>query len=85
MLSAGSILGPLEVEISRLSPQASGLPEAILAFAATILWVILALIALIVFREPIARFLSTVGGRLSKISVAGIELELAAAPKAELS
>jgi hypothetical protein len=85
MLSAGSILGPLEVEISRLSPQASGLPEAILAFAATILWVTLALIALIVFREPIAKFLSTIGGRVSKISFAGIELELATAPSVQLN
>jgi len=85
MLSAGAILGPLEVEISRLNPQHSQLPEAILAFAATMMWVVLALIALVVFRVPIAKFLSTIGDRVSKISVAGFELELAPVPSARLS
>jgi hypothetical protein len=85
MLIGGIALGPTEVQISRLDPASSRLPEAILAFAGTAIWGFLALVALIVFREPIARFLSTVGGRLSKISVAGIELELAKTPSAQLS
>ena len=36
-------------------------------------------------RKPIAQFLSTIGGRLTKLSIAGVELELAAAPNIELS
>ncbi len=79
------MLGPTEVQISRLDPPSSHLPEAILAFGGTAIWGFLALVALIIFRKPIARFLSTVGGRLSKISIAGIELELAKTPSAQLS
>ena len=79
------MLGPIEVEISRLDPPSSRLPEAILAFAGTAIWGFLALVALIIFRKPIATFLSTFGGRLSKISIAGIELELAKTPSAQLS
>lgn len=85
MLIGGIMLGPIEVQISRLDPPTSRLPEAILAFAGTVIWGLLALVALIIFRKPIARFLSTVGGRLSKISIAGIELELAKTPSAQLS
>src|SRR5579863_9497511 len=84
MMDIGAILGPVEVAVSRLD-SSSHLPEAILGFAATAMWGFLVLIVLIVLREPIAKFLSSVGGRLSKISVAGIELELATAPNAELS
>src|SRR5216683_2036716 len=85
MLIGGIMLGPTEVQISRLDPPSSHLPEAILAFGGTAIWGFLALVALIIFRKPIARFLSTVGGRLSKISIAGIELELAKTPSAQLS
>jgi hypothetical protein len=85
MQIGGIILGLTEVQISRLDPPSSRLPEAILAFAGTAIWGFIALVALIIFRKPIARFLSTVGGRLSKISVAGIELELAKTPSARLS
>jgi hypothetical protein len=84
MLFDGAFLGPIEVGISRVEPPSSHLPEAILGFAGTAVWGLLALLALILFREPIARFLSTIGGRISKIAFAGIELELASAPKAEL-
>lgn len=85
MLIGGIMLGPTEVQISRLDQPSSRLPEAILAFAGTAIWSFLALVALIIFRKPIARFLSTVGGRLSKISIAGIGLELAKTPSAQLS
>lgn len=85
MVIGGITLGPTEILISRLEPPSSHLPEAILAFAGTAIWGFLALVALILFRKPIATFLSTVGGRLSKISIAGIELELAKTPSAHLS
>jgi len=85
MLLAGVILGPTEIHFFRLEPSPSHLPEAILAFAGTAIWGFLTLVALILFREPIARFLTTVGGRLSKISIAGIEMELAQTPSAQLS
>ncbi len=83
MLIVGAILGPIEVELARTDTP-SHLPEAILGFAGTVIWGGFALLALILLREPIARFLSSIGGRLSKLSIAGIEFELAAAPNAEL-
>ena len=85
MLIGGIMAGPIEVLVSRLDPPSSRLPEAILAFAGTVIWGFLALVALIIFRKPLAKFLSTVGGRISKISIAGIELELAETPSAQLS
>ena len=85
MLIGGIMPGPIEVLVSRLDPPSSRLPEAILAFAGTAIWGFLSLVALIIFREPLAKFLSTVGGRISKISIAGIELELAETPSAQLS
>lgn len=85
MLAAAIFVGPLEIAVSPSSADASRLPEAILGFAGTALWGLIALMAIIVFRHPLAQFLSSVGGRLTKISVAGIELELAESPKAELN
>ena len=84
MFSLGAIVEPIKVEISRQEPS-SHLPKAIFGFAAAAIWVFFALVALIMLREPLARFQSTVGGRLSKISFAGIELELAAAPSVQLN
>lgn len=85
MLAAAILVGPLEITVSPSNTDASRLLEAILGFAGTALWGLIALIAIIVFRHPLAHFLSSVGGRLTKISVAGIELELAQSPRTELN
>jgi hypothetical protein len=87
LLKIGLIkIGLIKISICLFDPAPSHLPEIIVGVASAIIWGSIALIALVVLREPIARFLSTVGGRLTKLSFAGVELGLiAAAPDAGLS
>jgi len=85
MMLGAAIIGPIEVVVSASEPSSSHLPEAILGFASTVIWGGIILLALIVFRVPIRNFLATLGGRITKLSIVGVELELAAVPKAELT
>ena len=49
---------------------------AIAAVLEAIAWPLLVLFGLILLKEPISRFLSVIGNRISKVSVAGVSLEL---------
>ena len=46
------------------------------AVVEAIAWPLLVLLGLLLLREPISKFLSGIGSRISKVSVAGVSLEL---------
>lgn len=76
---------PLKVELTQLpAPEHHSVLISILAVLGTLLWVIFSIYVVWVFKEPLGEFLKALPDKLTKVSIAGFEIELARTPPVEL-
>ena len=72
------LIEPLKVEVTQLpAPEHHSVLISILAVLGTLLWVIFAIYAVWVFKEPLSQFLISLPEKLKKLSFAGFEVEFA--------